>query len=127
MRIIRRSSLPRVPASHEDPKNPGVLKQVIAKKDDLLAGHVQMVNWATLPAGKSFQSHYHEDMEEIFVLISGTVDVRVDDDYDVLSAGDTLIVSPRSVHTMQNTSDEVVEYLVVGISSGFSGKTVIVQ
>ncbi len=127
MRIIRRTSLPSVAASHEDPKNPGVLKQVIAAKEDLLEGRVQMINWATLPAGKSFRSHYHEDMEEVFVLVNGTVDVRVDDEYDVLSAGDTLIVPPRAVHTMQNTSDDTVEYLVVGISQGFSGKTVVVQ
>ena len=49
-----------IPASHEDPRNPGVLKRVIATKHDFQEGHVQMLNWARLPAGSSFQLHYHE-------------------------------------------------------------------
>ena len=40
-----------VPASHEDPRSPGVLKRVIATRDLFQEGRVQMLNWALLPAG----------------------------------------------------------------------------
>ena len=36
MQIIRGSEIPLVAASHEDPKNPGVLKRVLATRDQLL-------------------------------------------------------------------------------------------
>ncbi len=64
MKLIRGNEIDLIPASHEDPKNPGVLKRVLAVKTDLLRGHVQMVNWSRLPAGSSFQSHDHEDMQD---------------------------------------------------------------
>jgi hypothetical protein len=46
MKIIRLRELKFVPAGHEDPKSPGVLIKILLKKGDLLAGQLQMVNWA---------------------------------------------------------------------------------
>ncbi|MDA1232984.1 MAG: hypothetical protein O2856_19635 [Planctomycetota bacterium] len=37
-----------IPASHEDPENPGVFKRVIATQRNFQAGQVQMLNWAQL-------------------------------------------------------------------------------
>lgn len=75
MRIIRGSEIEYVAASHEDPKNPGSLKKVLVRRDDLLDGQVQMINWAKLPVGKAFEAHYHEDMEEVFVIMRGKVEI----------------------------------------------------
>ena len=36
MQIVRGSEIEFVPASHEDPQNPGVLKRVLATKNDLI-------------------------------------------------------------------------------------------
>ena len=116
-----------VPASHEDPRNPGVLKRVIATKDDFQAGHVQMLNWACLPARSSFQLHYHEDMQEIFVLLKGEVEMHVGKTMTIMHAGDTVIVAPREPHRMVNCLDEDAEYIVFGISSGQNGKTVVID
>lgn len=115
-----------VPASHEDPNNPGVLKRVIATAADLQLGQVQMVNWARLPIGHSFNSHYHEDMQEVFVLLLGSVTMTVDDETVTMNAGDTVIVEPREIHQMTNVGTEPAEYLVFGISSQDGGKTVVV-
>ena len=43
MKIVRGNSLEFIPASHEDSQNPGVLKKVLATRNDLIAGRVQMV------------------------------------------------------------------------------------
>jgi mannose-6-phosphate isomerase-like protein (cupin superfamily) len=115
-----------VPASHEDPRNPGVLKRVIATKEEFQPGHVQMLNWARLPAGSSFQLHFHEDMQEVFVLVKGHVEMRVATQSTLMSAGDTVIVAAREPHQMFNHGSEDAEYIVFGISSGKGGKTVIV-
>jgi mannose-6-phosphate isomerase-like protein (cupin superfamily) len=127
MRVVRAADRPFIPASHEDANNPGVFKRVLATKDELLHGRPQMINWARLPAHSSFRPHYHEDMEETFVIISGTAQMEVDETSCQLGRGDAIVVSPREVHAMRNTGTDDVEYIVVGISSGRNGKTVVVS
>lgn len=126
MKFIPSNASDFVPASHEDPKNPGVLKRVIATAAELNAGQVPMLNWSQLAAGKSFQLHYHEDMQEIFVLLRGTVTMQVGNETVTMNPGDTVIVEPTEIHQMSNASDGMAEYLVFGIASGKGGKTVIV-
>ena len=87
MRIIRGNEIPFIPASHEDQDRPGVLKRVLAKREELIDGRVQMINWARLPAGSSFRAHYHEDMEETFIILSGHVEVNVNGQAHDLTSG----------------------------------------
>jgi mannose-6-phosphate isomerase-like protein (cupin superfamily) len=122
MKFIPSTASGFVPASHENPLNPGVLKRIIATRADL-----QMVNWARLPKGSSFQLHFHEDMQEVFILLSGQVDMRCGSQTVAMHAGDTVIVDVREVHKMTNTGDVDAEYLVFGISSGQSGRTIVVE
>jgi mannose-6-phosphate isomerase-like protein (cupin superfamily) len=115
-----------VPASHERPDQPGVLKRVIATAAELQHGQVQMLNWARLPGGSSFQPHYHEDMQEAFVLISGSVRMTCGDQDVDMKPGDCVLVEPREVHQMQNLLSTAAEYVVFGISSGQGGRTIVV-
>jgi mannose-6-phosphate isomerase-like protein (cupin superfamily) len=108
MHVIRATEQPFVPASHEDPRRPGVFKRVILTRDELIDGRVQMINWARLPAGSSFRAHYHEDMQETFVIVSGRCTMRVADATVELIAGDTLVIAPREVHSMHNHGTEQV-------------------
>ena len=116
-----------IPASHEDPKNPGVLKRVIATQREFQAGQVQMLNWARLPVGSSFQPHYHEDMQEVFVLLTGIVSMMGSDRTMTMRPGDTVIINPAEIHQMQNVGDVVAEYIVFGISAQKGGRTVVVS
>ncbi len=127
MRFLPRSAGRFVPASHEDPRNPGVLKHVLATSESLIDGKVQMINWATLPEGSAFRAHYHEDMQEVFILVTGTAVMTVDREQCVATSGDTIIIEPREVHSMRNVGKSDVEYVVLGISTGRGGKTVVVQ
>jgi len=115
-----------IPASHEDPRAPGVLKRVIACRESFQAGHVQMLNWAVLPGLSSFQLHFHQDMQEVFVLLSGEVEMRVAAESRVMQAGDTVIVDPGEIHQMRNLRAEDAVYIVFGISSGTGGRTIVV-
>jgi len=126
MRIIRASDQSFVPAAHEDPKNPGVRKRVLAQRDELMVGRVQMINWARLPGHSTFRSHYHEDMEEVFIILDGQVVMQVDGQEHRLGPGDTIFIAPREVHLMANLTGSDVNYLVVGIAGGQNGKTVVV-
>ena len=127
MKVIRGSEIEFEPASHEDPQNPGVLKRVLARKNELLKGQVQMVNWSRLPQGSSFQSHFHEDMQEVFVILGGPVEMIVNDQVVQLAEGDAILIQPREIHRMKNLSEGPVDYLVFGISTEEGGKTVVVE
>lgn len=115
-----------VPASHENPNTPGVLKKVLFYRPDFIEGHVQMVNWALLPVGSSFQNHYHDTMQEVFVLVSGRVRMTVNGETVEMVRGDAVIVEKKEQHTMENLGDSDAEYVVFGISQGETGKTVVV-
>ena len=126
-RIIRGSEIQFIPASHEDQDNPGVLKRVLATRDELIDGRVQMINWASLPAGSAFRPHYHEDMEEVFIILTGRVEMTVNKESHELSPGDAIVIAPREVHTMKNVTDKDLEYIVMGISTQKGGQTVVVE
>ncbi len=127
MRFIAAEDRPFVPAAHENPDDPGVWKKVLLKRDDLINGRVQMFNWAKLPPGKTFAAHFHEDMLEIFIMLSGQAEIRVNDDTRTMAAGDTVVIDPREVHTMWNEGEQDAEYLAVGIATGEDGQTVLVD
>ena len=127
MRIIASASRSFVPAGHENPLSPGVLKKILLEKADLQPGRIQMVNWASLGAGKAFARHYHEDMQEIFILVQGEAQITVAAETAVLRRGDAVVIDPREVHQMRNMGTEAVEYLAIGITREAGGKTVVVE
>ena len=125
MKIIRFDDRVFVPAGHEDPKAPGVVKKVLAERGDLQVGRIQMVNWAKLAAGKRFARHYHEDMQEVFIILDGPVRMQCGDSTCELDAGDAILVDPMEVHQMTSLSDRDVNYVVFGISTNSGGQTVV--
>lgn len=127
MKIIRLKDVEWLPAGDEDPQSAGVWKKVLLQKPDLIAGQVQMVNWCKLKIGKGFQRHYHEDMEEIFVILTGHVSIRVADEEAELGKGEAVVIPPVCVHEMKNIGKGEAEYLAIGISRGKRGKTVVVS
>jgi quercetin dioxygenase-like cupin family protein len=126
MKVIKGNALELVPASHEDPKDPGVLKKVLFRKDDFDKGQVVVVNWSILPIGKSFALHYHESLQEVFIIFKGKVKAIVNGEEMILESGDGLIADVNEEHTMENISDDDVIFLMFGVSDNPSGKTIIV-
>ena len=126
MKTIRFHDLKFIPASHEDQHNPGAIKKVLVKVTDMLEGKVQMINWVRLLPGKSFARHYHEDMDEVFVIVAGSGRITVANEVMVLKVGDAVIVPCRSIHTMTALNKKACQYLAIGISRGKNGQTVVV-
>jgi mannose-6-phosphate isomerase-like protein (cupin superfamily) len=124
MKHIKFDVVPTVAASHEDPKNPGVLKKVLFRREDLFEGRVQMINWAFLPAGKSFRLHYHEDMQELFIMMGEGAIAVINKEEIPLDYGDVLVVDPGESHEMKNPTATQIEYIVVGIAGESKGKSV---
>jgi len=124
MKIVRLQDLDFIPASHEDPKDPGALKKVLLKRGDLPEGRIQMINWSKIPVGKTFAPHYHQSMIEVFIIMSGKVKVKIDNEEAILEKGDMIIAMEKQVHTMTNIGDKDVDYFAMGVVIGKGGKTI---
>jgi mannose-6-phosphate isomerase-like protein (cupin superfamily) len=122
--FIRAVDLELIPASHEDPLDPGVLKKILVGKGIIQRGDVQMVNFAVMPISKKFNLHYHEDMDEVFILVSGNAQMKVGSEIFVMNPFDTVVVPATFPHEMANIGGTPVTYIVFGVSRGEGGKTI---
>ncbi|QTA89727.1 cupin domain-containing protein [Desulfonema magnum] len=67
---------------------------------------------ATLSPGKEIEEHI-DPMEEIYFVLSGTGEMRVDDDARPVKPGDATWIPTGSRHSLLNTGDEDCTVLVV--------------
>jgi quercetin dioxygenase-like cupin family protein len=51
-------------------------------------------------------AHYHPAQQEDFIVLSGQLTVRINEQLKLLQAGDRLHIAPNAVHAMWNNSDE---------------------
>jgi len=57
--------------------------------------------------------HYHEEIEEIYVIATGTLTMRLGDDVHKVPAGSVVRVAPRTPRSHRNEGDETVEIWAV--------------
>ena len=84
-----------------------------------------MVKWARLPVGNSFSAHYHEDMQEVSIIVAGEAEMVVAGETVTLARGDTITIDRREIHRMTNRGGDDVEYVVLGITGNQAGKAVV--
>ncbi len=125
MKIFRLKNMEWIPASHENQQAPSVWKKVLLQKADLSEGRVQMVNRCRMEPGRAFQAHYHEDMEEIFIILKGKAEILVHGEEAEMGEGEAVVIPAGEVHQMKNVGGKDLEYLAFGISQGKGGKTVL--
>ena len=57
--------------------------------------------------------HYHDEIEEIYVIATGTLTMRLGDDIHTVPAGSVVRVAPRTPRSHRNEGDEPVEIWAV--------------
>ncbi len=57
--------------------------------------------------------HYHEELEEIYIITSGTLTMRFGDDIKKVSAGSVVRVAPKTPRSHRNEGNETVEMWAV--------------
>ena len=65
----------------------------------------------------SYQMHYKRS--EVWVVVSGTGKVRINDEYREVASGDCIIVPKESKHTIANTGKDKVVFIEVQLGSYF--------
>jgi quercetin dioxygenase-like cupin family protein len=126
MNLIHLKDLEFIPASHENPKLPAVFKKLLYRLDPLSPRFLQMVNWANLRVGASFRPHFHQDMEEIFILLRGKARMRIEQEQAEVNSESVVVIPAGKIHELTNIGQEEVEYIVIGASQGKGGKTVVI-
>ena len=74
------------------------------------------VSYWRLPAGtgqRGVFGHRHKTQEEVYVVISGTVVFRLDDESVTVSCPAAVRVAPETARAIHNDSDEQAEILIV--------------
>ncbi len=88
------------------------LKQVL----DLTA---MEISFGLIPPHKSIPFyHKHRQNEEVYLILSGAGQFRVDDQVMPISEGTAVRVAPDGVRCCRNTSDEAMFYIVIQAKAG---------
>jgi quercetin dioxygenase-like cupin family protein len=66
-----------------------------------------------LPPGGGFPGHSHDDHEEVFYVLTGEIEYRLDDKWVTASAGATVFVPPGTIHGFRNASDATARHLAI--------------
>ena len=112
MKIIKRSA-DEIPK--EEAHGGSGARKVFADKTHLKSQHFEAMTHGYLPAGKSFDWHEHEDIEEIMVVLKGEGTVGDEDgEYDY-APDDVFIFPANTQHKIQNPTDQEHEMIFVRI------------
>jgi mannose-6-phosphate isomerase-like protein (cupin superfamily) len=112
---------------HEDMKR-DILKECHGGKGDLdwtivldakdIRKHNMKILWFhddILPVGTSIGIHRHESDEELYYFLSGKGTMTLDGKRQEVMAGDVSVVVPGGEHGLENTGNEDLRFIVVGI------------
>lgn len=75
------------------------------------ASEVSVIRQKQEPGG--FNPVHTHDREEVLIMLSGTIEVVVTGDAQVLQVGDAVIIPAHTDHQLRNTGPEPAEWLLV--------------
>ncbi len=78
-------------------------------------------NWAfvdhlLIPPQASVGKHFHSGVEEVYLVIKGKCVIHVDDEMAELSYGDAVPIQAGEIHSLENNSEEPVEFIIYGVA-----------
>ncbi len=67
----------------------------------------------TLSSGKAVTPHYHEVLEEIYYILSGSGVMTIGEESQAVGLGDAVYIPKNNVHSLTNTGAEDMKILLV--------------
>ena len=83
------------------------------------------VNAIVLPEGYDAGAHYHEEQEELYLVLDGEVEITFGEDDDqrfLLGPGGLARVDPTTVRRVRNAGSGDATYFIVGAKDGYVGR-----
>ncbi|MBI5906744.1 cupin domain-containing protein [Candidatus Saccharibacteria bacterium] len=81
-----------------------------------------------IPAHSDFEQgtgHYHDEMEEVYIITRGTLTMRFGDDIVKVPAGSAVKVAPKTPRSHRNEGDEPVDMWAISRKSDRDDSTLI--
>lgn len=95
------------------PRNSGIRRQSLAE--------------AVVPVGCATEEHYHKKSEEIYYILTGQGDIRVNGETAAVKPGDAIALPPGSVHKIWNRGPTDLVFLCLCVPSYEHEDTVITE
>jgi len=111
MKISNLKAIQQGPVSH----NPAIKKQQMLGSNEL--DQLIQFSQATFPAGEIAGAHSHPDMNEVFFILSGTGQMRIDDTTVELEPGMCIAVEAGEMHEIENTGESELVINYFGLAS----------
>lgn len=109
MIVSNLADLPWESVSHD----PAIKKQVFLRNADL--GPITQLARAVFKPGQLAPGHVHLDMGEVFLVLEGTLTIKVDGTTTTHPAGTCLSLPPNENHELSNQSDTDLVLLTLGV------------
>lgn len=84
---------------------------------------ITYVSLARLQPSLSYEPHDHQDHEEIYYIISGKGHIKIDGETAQFRDGDVIYIPEKTVHSITNDGDQMVEFLAFGGLTGIRSNT----
>ncbi|MDE0826696.1 MAG: cupin domain-containing protein [Akkermansiaceae bacterium] len=108
MLITTLNDLPLESVSH----NPDIKKKVFVRNGEL--GPITQFARHVFQPGDVAPGHSHQDMGEIFYVLSGTLTLAVDGTISTHRSGTSIALLPNEDHELSNQTDENLVLLTIG-------------
>ena len=90
-------------------KDGSQIRELLAHRNSCI--RKQSLAEARLESGTSTAAHYHPTTEEIYYILEGIGEVRIDEEAQIVGPGDAIAIPPGSVHRITNTGSSVLRFL----------------
>jgi mannose-6-phosphate isomerase-like protein (cupin superfamily) len=104
-------------------KDGSTIREIMAPRNSSIER--QSLAEAVMPAGKATAEHYHAKSEEIYFILSGVGEIRVNGVSSPVRAGDAVALPPGSVHKIWNRGDSDLVFLCICVPAYEHDDTVI--
>jgi quercetin dioxygenase-like cupin family protein len=92
--------------------HPGQIKKVLFHGYEMTSA-VTQVAYAELRAGDSVEEHYHDSMEEVFLILDGECEFSLDGVSHILKKEDVIKIAPKIKHILKAFRDTKLYYFGV--------------
>ncbi|KKS05042.1 hypothetical protein A2W45_01650 [Candidatus Curtissbacteria bacterium RIFCSPHIGHO2_12_41_11] len=105
------------PGSHEDPKNPGVFKKVLIRREEANPkSKLMMFQLCKIPPKTTHVAHSHPTMDEIFYFTDGEGEIKVNGEVEKVQPGDCIIVPAGENHQIRNLGKTELKFIGLGVA-----------
>ncbi len=106
-------------------KDRSKIREIMAPRNSIITK--QSLAEAVVPVGSATDEHYHKNSEEIYFVLSGVGEIRVNGESASVRVGDAVALPPGSVHKIWNRGDSDLVFLCICVPPYEHDDTVITE